>query len=227
VSATPGGQPLPFNPYTQQYGYPPTTGLPPSGVSGGTPSQPGQPGQDWHGQYLNQINPQDLQSLQTWFSSVDKDGSGEISVQELSQLNFNSKLLGEAAARQLIAIFDKDRSGTINFNEYASVNQFLTTLLAQFQQVESKNPGFIAFNDIAPALQGAGFTGTSTLSATSASNVAKRFDTQKRGQLTWEEFVLLAAHVGLLRSVFEWSDSDRDGKATFDFEGFTYATLYL
>jgi len=142
-------------------------------------------------------------------------------------LNFNNRLLGQEPARKLIAIFDKDRSGSISFNEYTTLHAFLNSLLAQFQQSERKTPGGMAITDVPAALQAAGFTGGFNITASGASNVAKRFDTQKRGQLTWEDFLLLSAHLGLLRSVFEWSDTDKDGKVTFDFEAFTYATLYL
>jgi Ca2+-binding EF-hand superfamily protein len=168
-----------------------------------------------------------MQVLQAWFQSVDRDRSGEISAPELAQLNFNNRLLGQEPARKLIAIFDKDRSGQINFTEYASLHQFLNTVLAQFQASERKSPGFMSVTDVPAALQAAGFTSGFNLSPSAANNVAKRFDSQKRGQLTWEDFLMLASHVALLRSVFEWSDTDRDGKITFDFESFAFATLYL
>lgn len=142
-------------------------------------------------------------------------------------MNFNNRLLGAEPARKLIAIFDKDRSGQISFNEYAALHQFLNVLLLQFQQSERKTPGSMAIADVPAALQAAGFTAGFNISPTAANNIAKRFDSQKRGSLTWEDFLLLASHIGLLRSVFEWSDTTKTGKVSFDFEGFAYATLYL
>jgi len=161
----------------------------------------------------------------TWFQSVDTDRSGEISAVELAQLNFNNRVLGLEPARKLIAIFDKDRSGQINFQEYASLNQFMVQVQGQFAAAERKTgmQGFMSVNDVGSALQAMGFT----LSPTAAVNVGKRFDVQKRGVLSWEDFLAVASHVALLKSIFEWSDTDRDGKVTFEFESFTYATLYL
>jgi len=160
--------------------------------------------------------------LQAWFQSVDRDRSGEISAAELGQLNFNNRLLGPDLARRLVGVFDKDRSGTINFQEYASLHQFLNTLQTGFYGNDRNKPS-ISPPEVTQILQRSGFV----LSPTATQSVIQKFDVGRRGTLTWEEFLGLCAHLAFTRSVFDWSDNDRDGKVTFDYEQFTYATLYI
>lgn len=56
--------------------------------------------------------------------------------------------------------------------EYASLQQFLNTLLAQFNLAERRGgpPGFITVNELLPALQASGFN----LTPNSVTNFAKR-----------------------------------------------------
>jgi len=163
-----------------------------------------------------------LASLQAWFQSVDKDRSGEISAQELAQFSVNNKPLGPELAKKFISVFDKDRSGTINFQEYASLQQFLNILQAGFYGSD-RNKTNITPSEVTLVLQRVGFV----LSPTATQSVIQKFDVTRRGSLLWEEFLSLGAHLAFVRSVFEWSDVDRDGKHTFDYEQFTYATLYI
>jgi len=161
-------------------------------------------------------------NLQAWFQSVDTDRTGEISSVELAQLNFNNKILGPELARKLIGVFDKDRSGSISFQEYASLHQFLATLQAGFYGTDRSRTAIPAA-EVGTVLQRAGFS----LAPTAAQTVVTKFDVGRRGALSWEEFLALGAHLALVRSIFEWSDTDRDGKSTFTYEQFTYATLYI
>jgi Ca2+-binding EF-hand superfamily protein len=169
------------------------------------------------------LNQNDLSSLNAWFQSVDRDRSGEISVAELTSLNFNNRQLGPDLAKKLIAVFDKDHSGQINFQEYASLHQFLVSMQNAFNTADKTRRGFLDTNEVQTAIQMAGFQ----LSPTAVQHATRRFDTMKRGMLSWEEYLNLCAHLAYMRSIFEWSDSDRDGKVTFDYEQFIYATLYI
>jgi len=46
------------------------------------------------------VSPQDLQRLQQWFQSVDKDKSGSVQAQELAGIMFNNRPLGEQVAKK-------------------------------------------------------------------------------------------------------------------------------
>ena len=61
------------------------------------------------------LQQQELQELQVWFRTVDRDGSGHISARELQMLTFGGVPLGLDTAIKLVKVFDKDRSGSIGF----------------------------------------------------------------------------------------------------------------
>jgi Ca2+-binding EF-hand superfamily protein len=65
-------------------------------------------------------------------TTVDTDGSGAISATELASLNFGGKPIGLETARRLIRIFDRDRNGEIDFQEYCSLHSFLGRVYSSF-----------------------------------------------------------------------------------------------
>lgn len=168
------------------------------------------------------MSPTDAASLQSWFQSVDTDRSGEISASELAQLKINNRPLGPDMAKRLIAVFDKDRSGSISFQECTALNQFLVSLQNGFYGQDRNKPALPA-SEVARALQVAGFS----LGPNVIQGLTLKYDTTRRGALTWDEFLAAASQLAYTRSVFEWSDTDHDGKATFDLEHFAYATMYF
>ena len=66
-------------------------------------------------------------SLWQWFMTVDTDRSGQINSHELQRAlamgNLNFSL---ALCQQMIRMHDRDGSGTISFDEFQSLHQFLT-----------------------------------------------------------------------------------------------------
>lgn len=68
-------------------------------------------------------NPQVLAQVTQWFRAIDRDGSGQVSANELSGIQFNGRPLGLAVANKLVKVFDKDCSGEIDFKEYAALHQ--------------------------------------------------------------------------------------------------------
>lgn len=63
----------------------------------------------WGSLYYNMIQQQEMQQLQQWFQTVDRDRSGTVEAEELSGLTFDGRPLGLVAASRLIRVFDKDR----------------------------------------------------------------------------------------------------------------------
>jgi len=88
--------------------------------------------QGWCSSYFNQISQQEMGELANWFKTVDRDKSGSISDNELMALQFGNKPIGIDTARKLIAIFDRDKNGNIDFYEYAALHKFLTTMQQAF-----------------------------------------------------------------------------------------------
>ena len=60
--------------------------------------------------------------VQQWFSAVDQDRSGQIDYKELQRalVNGNWSNFSEEACRMMVDMFDRDKSGQINVQEFAA-----------------------------------------------------------------------------------------------------------
>ena len=76
-----------------------------AGAAGAGPGQAGAAGQD---------------EVRAWFSSVDRDRSGQICPLELQQalVNGNMSKFSEDTCKMMISMFDRNKSGTIDINEF-------------------------------------------------------------------------------------------------------------
>jgi len=160
----------------------------------------------WYAQYYNQIQQAELQKLQAWFASVDTDRSGSITAHELQKVTFGGFPLGLDIALKLVKVFDKDRSGTIDFFEYASMHQFITLMQRSFTNADRDRSGTLDYREIHTALQSSGFT-------IGLAPTQLFFNKVSRGSahINFPQFLQLGADIALLRSKFEWSDTDKDG----------------
>jgi len=105
----------------------------------------------------DQIPPQEIARLQQWFAGVDRDRSGSISAPELATVVFGGKPIGVPTATKLIKVFDRDNSGTIDFREYAALNQYLMNMFNAFANADRDRSGFVDTNEIHQAMSAAGF----------------------------------------------------------------------
>lgn len=229
-TTSPYGQPPTQQPYGQQ---PPQQGYhntPPQQNSYQTPSYgqptqqpPQQPGQGWASSYGTGIPPQELQGLQAWFSSVDADRSGSITCNELAQLQFLGKPLGLETAKKLIKVFDKDYSGHIDFNEFCSLHQFINKMQNAFFSSDADRSGYLDSKEIFGAITSAGFQ----LSYPTVQAICQKYDTLRNGNITIESFIQICAHLASVRSIFEWNDTTKTGKATLTYDQLAHITVHL
>jgi len=221
-----------------QGGYPggpqggPQGGYPggPQGGPGGSQGGPGGPGGPAYSSqyYYNQVNPQEMQQLQASFSAVDKDRSGEITVHELTQMNFNGIKFSQDTCSMLVKVFDKDRSGQISFQEYVSLHKFIITMSQAYAAFDRDRSGTLDVQEVHQAVQQGGFF----LSPQTMQQVYTKFlknpvlnaNNTLRG-LTLELFMQLCAFLGSLRSVFTALDIQRCGYITLNMEQFVWAGL--
>ena len=79
--------------------------------------------------------------LQSWFNSVDRDHSGGIDQTELSQMTmpgegaYAGRILGHAAAAQLIKLFDLNNDGTIGRRNRMQRNRIIVSFINCVQQI--------------------------------------------------------------------------------------------
>jgi len=163
-----------------------------------------------------------MTQITAWFASVDTDSSKTITVPELSLYPFNNKPLGVDLARQLIKVFDKDNSGSLQFYEFATLYHFLTLLFQAFSSL-AKGAGAVPTQSVLAPLQAAGFS----ITQESLASLAARYEPPLQGQLSWDAFLALGIYLARVRSLFEWSDTDKDGKITLTYEQLAKLTLWF
>jgi len=201
-------------------GLPNKPSLPPIGQTG-YGSQPSAPG--WAASYGTGVNPQEMAVLQNWFNSVDTDRSGNISANELATMSIMNRPLGIEAARKLIKVFDKDYSGTVDFNEFVSLNRFMNTMQGAFFAADQDRSGFLDYREIFNAMSGAGFQ----LTYPTIQAVCEKYDVNRSGQISAEAFVNICSQLAAVRSIFEWNDTQRTGKVTLSYDQLAHITIHL
>merc|ERR1712137_14774 len=167
---------------------------------------------NWYAQYYNQIQQAEMQKLQAWFATVDTDRSGSITATELQRVTFGGYTLGLDNAIKLVKVFDKDRSGTIDFYEYASLHQFITLMQSAFTQADHDRNGALDAREIHTALGKSGFTIGFQPTQLFFAKVAQGGHT-----INFPQFLRMGADIALLKSKFEWADTDRDGMIHINF----------
>ncbi|RUS83098.1 hypothetical protein EGW08_009130 [Elysia chlorotica] len=167
--------------------------------------QPGPPGVDPN--YLSGI-----------FQSVDKDRSGQITATELQQALGNGTWtpFNPETVRLMIGMFDRDNSGTINFQEFQSLWKYVTDWQGCFRSYDRDGSGSIDRNELQTALTNFGYR----LSPNFYSILIRKFDRQGRGQVAFDDFVQCAVVLQTLTNSFRAYDTDQDGWIQISYEQF-------
>jgi len=224
MGGAPYRPPVPGYPPQTAYGMPPATGYPPqtggyvtqqtvttmtSTQGGGGMPPPPSTGfnNSWFAQFYNQINPQEMYEIQSWFASIDLDRSGSITANEIAAITFNGVPLGLEVASKLVQVFDRDRSGNVSFHEYASMHKFLSTLQAAFFAADQDRSGRIDAREIYNALARCGFTA----SFPSIQALMYKYDKTGYG-LMFQDFLKVCSTIAQTRSLFQWKDPQRTGQ---------------
>jgi len=195
------------NPYSQQTYQQPSL-VPPNG---------------WLAFYFNQARPEEIPGLFQYFNNVDQDRSGAISAQELANIKFESRPIGIQTASKLVAVFDQQRTGSINFSQYLTMHKFIEHMRKAFTIADNDRSGRIESKEIFTALQQSSFQ---FITFPTIQELMKTFDKTRSG-LDWSEFLLLCGHIAHCRSVFEWNDRDKTGYVRFTIDELTQISAYL
>jgi len=89
-----------------------------------------------------------------WFQAVDQDGSGHISAEELQAALINNGGLSFSmtTVEYLMGIFDRDGSGTIGFEEFEPLWNYITQWRQMFDSFDADNDGTIDASELSRAL---------------------------------------------------------------------------
>eukprot|EP00878_Enallax_costatus_P011154 GHUV01011648.1.p1 GENE.GHUV01011648.1~~GHUV01011648.1.p1 ORF type:complete len:111 (+),score=35.27 GHUV01011648.1:306-638(+) len=97
------------------------------------------------------------EQLRKWFQAIDKDGNGELTAMELqAALQLGNLNFSLATVAHIIRIHDKTGSGTITFDEFGKLHEFLTNVQQSFEFFDKDRSNSLNYEEISNALQHAG-----------------------------------------------------------------------
>jgi len=172
--------------------------------------------------------------LWQWFSTVDTDRSGAITVNELERALINGDWtpFDLDTVKMLMQIFDADRSGTIGFNEFAGLWKYIKDWQNVFRHFDRDRSGSIDGQELREALGQFGFN----LSPPLLELLQRKYDikassvSQYGGPppgITFDRFVRACVVVKQLSEAFGRLDTDRDGWIQINYDQFMNTVLSL
>jgi len=166
-----------------------------------------------------------------WFSTVDADGSGSISVTELQSalVNGNSSKFDLDTVKMLMNIFDTDRSGTIGFNEFQGLWRYIKDWQEVFRHFDRDHSGSIEGRELSAALKSFGYDFSPLILSLIehkylASGPAPAGFGPPPG-ITFDRFVRACVMVKTLTEAFQSTDTDGDGWIQINYEQFMKMVL--
>ncbi|KAI0295569.1 EF-hand [Russula brevipes] len=182
---------------------------------------PNQVGYGYQGGTPRHADPQ----LWQWFSAVDTDRSGSISVTELQAALVNEFDLD--TVKMLMDIFDTDRSGTIGFQEFTGLWKYINDWQGVFRHFDKDHSGTIDRHELAEAMRGFGYklppSLLTLLEQKYASGPSSGYGPPPG--ITFDRFVRACVAVKTLTEAFQRADHDRDGWVTINYEEFMKIVL--
>ncbi|THH20370.1 hypothetical protein EW146_g978 [Bondarzewia mesenterica] len=167
--------------------------------------------------------------LWQWFSAVDADRSGAISVNELQSalVNGNWSRFDLDTVKMLMNIFDTDRSGTIGFNEFSGLWKYISDWQAVFKHFDKDRSGSIDGYELAEALRSFGYNLAPSILTLIEQKYASGPSTGYGPPpgITFDRFVRACVAVKSLTESFQRIDTDRDGWVTVNYEDFMKIVL--
>merc|ERR1711970_724180 len=157
------------------------------------------------------------QQVMQWFQAVDVDRSGHINAIELQQalVNGNMSKFSEDACRMMIDMFDANKSGTIDVNEFGQLFNFVNQWKGVFQGFDRDRSGSIELQELTQALQQMGYR----FSQNFVNNVLARYDPKNR-RLTLDNFIVVSFQLKRLTDSFKRRDREMRGQAVMGYEDF-------
>lgn len=116
----------------------------------------------------------------------------------------------------MIRMFDVDKTGTINFDEFCGLWSFLAAWRNLFDRFDEDRSGYISFDEYSKALVAFGYR----LSSTFVGMLFRTYEKGGGGNMSFDLFVQSCISLKRMTDVFKRYDVDRDGYITLSFEEF-------
>ncbi|ORZ28705.1 hypothetical protein BCR41DRAFT_330180 [Lobosporangium transversale] len=164
-------------------------------------------------------NPAVIQSsLKAWFDAVDTDRSGNLSCEELQRALMNGDWtpFNVETVRLMMNMFDRDNDGTISFNEFIGLWNYIEKWKACFQTYDLDGSGTIDTHELHKALRGFGYN----LSEAIVQLIVTKYDVRGQGDISFDNFVQSCVTVQTLTDAFRRIDVAGTGVVTMTYEQF-------
>ncbi|KAF2836354.1 EF-hand [Patellaria atrata CBS 101060] len=163
-------------------------------------------------------DPNDRDALWRLFGQVDKDRSGQLTESELraALVNGDYSSFDPHTVKMMIRMFDTDRSGTINFEEFCGLWGFLSAWRGLFDRFDADRSGSIQYHEFTEALVAFGYR----LSPQFTTLLFRTYDRRGDNAISFDLFVQACISLKRMTDVFKKYDEDRDGYITLSFEEF-------
>eukprot|EP00768_Dysnectes_brevis_P008365 gnl/Dysnectes_brevis/752_a826_4733.p1 GENE.gnl/Dysnectes_brevis/752_a826_4733~~gnl/Dysnectes_brevis/752_a826_4733.p1 ORF type:complete len:193 (-),score=52.52 gnl/Dysnectes_brevis/752_a826_4733:50-628(-) len=187
------------------------------------PRQPVQPqGAHWLSSRFSAIPPHVMAQLQQKFHSIDSDHSGFISVAELQNaFSTPSFAFPTNTAKSLVRMFSSH--GQISFQQFAQLDQFVSSISNTFQQHDRDRSGSIGVREMPMAMHQLGFQ----LNQTTLNALMQTYDPHQTGFIEYSGFLAACVLCGLARTLFSNWDVSSTGSITVGLEQVVAMALWF
>ncbi|KAL7722227.1 Peflin [Entamoeba marina] len=156
---------------------------------------------EWWYPLCTSIDQDEYMELMGWFKRIDTDKSGTLSLSELVAIKwFQGIKLEEEACKKLMHIFDLEQSGRISFYAMLAMRKYVELLLDIFSTFDKDKNGTMNVEEMMDALPYLGFEITER-------NCRALMNTNAKGVISKKikisQFIQCAAHLGLIRSIYQ------------------------
>ncbi|CAI9104827.1 OLC1v1003591C1 [Oldenlandia corymbosa var. corymbosa] len=129
--------------------------------------------------------------LREWFDHVDSENKGNITASQLQGAFAVGNLrFPLSVVQQMIRMYDFDRNGTMNFQEFVELNKFLLKVQQAFADLE-RGLGYLVSDDVYKGLVKIGMS----LDSPAFYTVCESFDQKKSGRFRLDDFISLCIFV--------------------------------
>ncbi|KIZ04000.1 hypothetical protein MNEG_3963 [Monoraphidium neglectum] len=134
--------------------------------------------------------------------AIDKDSNGRLTAMELqAALQLGGLNFSLATVAHIIRIHDRSNSGSITFDEFSKLHEFLTNVQHSFEYFDQDRSNSLSYDEIFNALTHAGYQ----LDRPALQAVFQRFDPSRSGALGLTEFLALTLFLRSATATFNCS----------------------
>ncbi|XP_048761103.1 programmed cell death protein 6-like isoform X2 [Ostrea edulis] len=191
-------------------------GAPPSQGYGGGPGGP-------PGGYGPPPPPGVSQDVWNMFQAVDQDRSGQITANELQYalMNGNWSPFNSETCRLMIGMFDRNKDGTIDAQEFAALWKYIQDWKSCFERFDTDRSGNIDARELHTAFQTFGYN----LSPQFCDTVVRVFDRRGSRNINFDDFIQTCVMLKTLTDKFRVKDTQQRGVINISYEDFLEMVL--